>query len=309
MESRSLCPGGPQVSLVGLGCNNFGGRIDIEASRKVIDRAIEQGITHFDTADTYGGSRSEEFIGEILGDRRKRIVLATKFGMLADAVPGVRGTAGYVRRAVEASLKRLRTDWIDLYYMHQPDPETPVAETLGALDELVKAGKVRHVAMSNFSAAQTNEVVATAKRLGVAGFVVAQDEYSLLHRGIEKTLLPTLDANGINLVPYSPLGGGALTGKYRQNAPLPPGARHTKSGGSNRFLEPHWATIERLRSFAEARGHTLLELAMSWLARSPRVVSIIAGATRPEQIDANIKAIGWDISAADRAEIDAITAA
>jgi aryl-alcohol dehydrogenase-like predicted oxidoreductase len=309
METRSLCPGGPEVSLVGLGCNNFGGRIDFDATRKVIDRAIEQGINHFDIADVYGGTRSEDFIGQILGDRRKRVVLATKFGMQADAVPGTRGSAAYVRRSAEASLKRLRTDWIDLYYLHQPDPQTPIAETLGALDELVKAGKVRHIAASNFSAEQTNEAVATAKRLGIAGFVVAQDEYSLLQRSIETALLPTLTANGINLVPFFPLAGGALTGKYRHNAPLPAGARHSKAGGSKHFLDPHWQTIERLRTFAETRGHTLLELAMSWIARRPRVVSVIAGATRPEQIDANVKAIGWDISAAERAEIDAITAA
>jgi aryl-alcohol dehydrogenase-like predicted oxidoreductase len=309
METRLLCPGGPQVSLVGLGCNNFGGRLDLAATKKVIDRAIERGINHFDTADIYGDSRSEEFIGQLLGDRRKRIVLATKFGKMAEATPGVRGTGAYVKKATEASLKRLRTEWIDLLYMHQPDPNTPVEETLRGLDDLVQAGKVRHVATSNFTAAQVTDAVAAAKRLHVAGFVVAQDEYSLIERGIEKSLLPTLDANGFGLVPFFPLGGGALTGKYRHGSPLPSGARHSKAGaGNNRFLDPHWQTIEKLHAFAEQRGRTLLELAMSWLAHRPRVVSIIAGATKPEQIDANVKATNWNLSAAEMAEVDKITA-
>ena len=306
METRPLCAGGPAVSIVGLGCNNFGGRIDLAATTRVIDRAIERGINHFDTADTYGGSKAEEFIGSLLGERRKRIVLATKFGMLPDATPGIRGTRAYVMRSAEASLRRLKTDWIDLYYMHQPDPQTPVEESLRALEDLVKAGKVGHVAASNFSAAQIDEAVAVAKRLHFAGFVLSQDEYSLLERGIEKTLLPTLEANGFGLVPFFPLAGGALTGKYRHGAPLPAGARHNRAGG-NQFLDPHWQTIEKLRAFAEKRGHTLLELAMSWLARRPRVVSIIAGATRPEQIDANVTATEWNLSAAEMTEIDAIT--
>jgi aryl-alcohol dehydrogenase-like predicted oxidoreductase len=309
METRALGPNGPQVSLVGLGCNNFGWRIDRDATKNVVDKAIDLGVTLFDTADIYGKTRSEQLIGEILGDRRKQIVLATKFGKAADAVPGVRGTRAYIRKAAEASLKRLRTDWIDVYYMHEPDPETPIDETLAALDELIKEGKVRHIAASNFSAAEIADAVASAKRTGAAGFVASQEEYRVTDRRIEKEVLPALDRNGLGLVPFFPLGGGALTGKYRRDAPMPEGARLTdvEIPGQNRFLDPHWDTIERLKTFAEERGHTILELAFSWLAQRPRVASIIAGATKPEQLEANAKAAGWKLSPAEMAEVDRIS--
>jgi aryl-alcohol dehydrogenase-like predicted oxidoreductase len=309
METRPLAPDGPQVTVVGLGCNNFGGRIDLAATRKVIDTAIDLGINHFDTADIYGGGgKSEELIGETLGARRKKVVLATKFGKMSGATAGVRGTRAYIRKALEASLQRLKTDWIDLYYMHEPDPQTPIEETLAALEGLVKTGKIRHYAASNFSAAQITEAVAAARDLGVTGFVATQDEYSLLARDIERELHPAIDANGLSLVPYFPLAAGALTGKYRRGEPLPAGARITK-GGYEAYVAPHnLDKIERLRGFVEKRGHTMLELAFSWLARRPRVVSIIAGATKPEQLEANVKATGWNLSAADVAEIDRITA-
>ncbi|HZP19576.1 MAG TPA: aldo/keto reductase, partial [Bauldia sp.] len=270
---------------------------------------IELGINHFDTADVYGGGgRSEELIGELLGSRRKKIVLATKFGKLGEAAPGVRGTAAYIRRAADASLKRLRTDWIDLYYMHEPDPQTPIEETLTALDELIRAGKIRYSATSNFKAGQVTEAVAAAKRLGVRGFIASQDEYSLLARDIERELHPTLDANGLDLVPYFPLAAGALTGKYKRGQPMPEGARITK-GGYTHYLAPHNVDkIENLRVFVEKRGRTMLELAFSWLARRPRVVSIIAGATRPDQVEANVRATGWNLTPAEMAEIDRITA-
>ena len=260
MESRALGPNGPQVSLVGLGCNNFGWRIDRDATRNVIDKAIDLGITHFDTADIYGKTRSEQLIGEILGGRRSQVVLATKFGKASDAVPGVRGTRAYIRKAVEASLKRLRTDWIDIYYMHEPDRETPIDETLAALDGLIKEGKVRCIAASNVSAADITEAVASAKRSHTAGFIACQEEYRLTERRIEKEVLPALDTNGLGLVPFFPLGGGALTGKYRRDEAMPAGARLTEVEikGQNRFLDPHWDTIEALRDFrGKPRPHPI----------------------------------------------------
>ena len=312
MEHRTLGRSGLEVSLVGLGCNNFGGRIaDLERAQRIVDKAIELGITSFDTADIYGGGgKSEEFLGLTLGEGRKRIVLATKFGKLPEAVPGTRGTRAYVFKAAEASLKRLRTDWIDLYYMHEPDPPTPIEETLEALADLTKAGKIRHAGASNFSAAQLDEAVAAAKRLGIAGFVATQDEYSLLVRDIEKSLLPAIDRNGLGLVPYFPLASGVLTGKYRQGAAPPEGSRLAIAKGSyDRYATPeNLARVERLRAFAEGRGHTLLELAFSWLAKRPNVDSIIAGASWPEQLEANVAAAGWALTETEMAEVVKLTA-
>jgi aryl-alcohol dehydrogenase-like predicted oxidoreductase len=309
MQHRPFGRSGLQVSLVGLGCNNFGGRIDLAQTRSVIDKAIALGITFFDTADIYGGGgKSEEFIGATLGDRRKEIVLATKFGKMSDATAGMRGTRAYIVRATEASLKRLRTDWIDVYYMHEPDPQTPIEETLRALDELTKAGKIRHAAASNFSAAQLDEAVATAKRLGVAGFVATQEEYSLLVRDLDKDVLPAIMRNGLGLVPYFPLASGMLTGKYRKGSPPPVGTRLSRSG-QERYMSPeNWDKMEKLRAFAEGHGHTLLELAMSWLARHPAIASVIAGATRPEQLEVNARAVDWALTDAEMAEVAKLTA-
>jgi aryl-alcohol dehydrogenase-like predicted oxidoreductase len=308
MEKRKLGASGLELSLVGLGTNNFGGRIDLEASRKVIHRALDLGVNHFDTADIYGNSGgSETVIGTVLGARRKEVVLATKFGKpMAGSNETKRGNRRYVISAVDASLKRLKTDWIDLLWMHEPDPATPIEETFRALDELKKAGKVRHIGASNFSPAELEAAAADAKKLGVEGFVATQDEYSLIERSIEKSLLPALKRLNLALVPYFPLGGGALTGKYRKGAPLPEGTRHT--GGSDRFLKPHWDTIEALAKFAEGRGHTLLELAMSWLAARPLVASIVAGAIKPEQVETNAASVGWKMTPAEVAEIDRLTA-
>ena len=308
MEHRKLGPSDLELSHVGLGTNNFGGRIDLEASRKVIHAALDAGVTHFDTADIYGGSGgSESVIGKVLGSWRNEVVLATKFGKpMAGAHSDHRGGRSYVHSAVEASLKRLQTDRIDLLFMHEPDPSTPIAETLGAIDELVKAGKVGHAAASNFFATEIDEAVAAAKKLGVEGFIGAQDEYSLTFRDHEKTLFPALTKNRLGLVPYFPLGGGALTGKYRMGKPHPKGTRHTDTSG--RFLAPHLDTIEALHAFAEKRGRTLLELAMSWLAGKPLVVSIIAGATKSEQVVANAKAAERKLTEAEMADIDRITA-
>lgn len=311
MELRPLGSSGLKVSLIGLGCNNFGGRIGLDATRKVIDATLAVGVNHLDTADIYGGGgKSEEFIGECLGARRKDVVLATKFAKpMADNPADRRGTRTYILSAVEASLRRLRTDWIDLLYMHEPDPGTPIEETLRATEELVKSGKVRALAASNFSAGEVGDAVEAARRLGVAGFIATQDEYSLLERGIEDALLPVLETHRLSLVPYFPLAGGALSGKYRKDRPMPEGARLTNApSGAERFLGGGKDDkVERLVAFAESRGHTLLELALSWLAARPQVVSIITGATRPEQIEANVKAVGWRLSAEDMAEIDRIT--
>jgi aryl-alcohol dehydrogenase-like predicted oxidoreductase len=308
METRSLGASGLRVTLVGLGCNNFGGRIDLEATRKVVDKALDLGINHFDTADIYGKrGGSEDFLGRIVGDRRKAIVLATKIGKpMDDERKLAGGSRSYVTAATEASLKRLRTDWIDLLYMHEADAKTPVEETLRALDDLVKAGKVRHVAMSNYSPDQVREAASTAKRLKIEGFVACQDEYSLLNRDIERALVPAMKEAGLGLVPYFPLGGGALSGKYRRAKPMPQGSRHTKTG-SGFLSDANLEKIEKLAAFAETRGHSLLELAMSWLARQPLVASIITGATKPDQLDANIKATAWALSAYELAEIDTIT--
>jgi aryl-alcohol dehydrogenase-like predicted oxidoreductase len=309
MEQRLLGRSGLRVSLVGLGCNNFGGRIDLDASRKVIHRALDTGITLFDTADIYGNrGGSETIIGQVLGDRRKDIVLATKFGMpMSDDAPPAMASRRYIMGAVEASLIRLRTDWIDLYQVHKADPLTPIEETMRALDDLVTSGKVRYIGCSNFAAWQAVDAQWTARHLGLNSFVSAQDEYSLLARQAETQLFPALAAHGLGFLPYFPLAGGLLTGKYRSGQPLPEGARLTMQG-SGRFLnDANLAVVDRLIAFAEERDHTLLDLAFSWLAARPIVSSVIAGATRPEQVDGNIRAVAWKLSRDDLAEIDRIT--
>jgi aryl-alcohol dehydrogenase-like predicted oxidoreductase len=309
MKSRNLGRSGLRVSFVGLGCNNFGGRIDLAATRRVVDRAIDAGITLFDTADVYGNrGGSETLLGEVLGPRRNDIVLATKFGMpMNDAQTLQGGSRRYIMRAVEASLARLKTDWIDLYQVHRPDPLTPIEETLRALDDLVRQGKVRYIGCSNVEAWQVADAAWTSRHHGLAPFISAQNEFSLLSREQSAPLLPALDAYGVGLLPYFPLAGGLLSGKYRRGEPLPPGRLQTTKGLADRFLtERNWALMERLREFAAARGHTLIELAFGWLASHPAVSSVIAGATTPEQIDANVGAVGWELSADDRAAVDGI---
>ena len=250
-------------------------------------------------------------MGEVLGARRKQIVLATKFGMDMDA-EGVKkgGSRRYIMNAVEDSLRRLKTDWIDLYQLHRPDALTPIEETLRALDDLVRQGKVRYVGCSNVVAWQVADAHWTARDLGIPGFASAQDEYSLLKRGAEKDLIPAIAHYGMGLLPYFPLANGALTGKYKRGAAMPEGARLTKlpQRADEIFSADNWRRIEGLTAFAEQRGHTLVELAFSWLAAQPVVSSVIAGATRPEQVAANVKAADWALSAEDLAEIDKITA-
>ena len=311
METRPLGSSGLRVSLVGLGCNQFGGKLDQAGTTAVVSRALELGINHFDTADIYGNrGRSEELLGVALGARRKDIVLVTKFAKpMSDAPPPNRGSRAYVASAVEASLRRLKTDWIDLLFMHEPDPSTPIEETFRALEDLRKAGKVRHVAASNFTAKQIEEAAAVAKKIGVEGFVACQDELSLLARGIERDLVPAMQRLGLALIPYFPLAGGALSGKYRKGRAIPDGRLNTGSGVSERFLGgDKFDKVEKLAAFAEARGHSLLELAMSWLASRPLVASIITGATRPDQLDENVRAVGWKLTPDEIAEVDRITA-
>lgn len=311
MEIRNLGASGLRVSLVGLGCNNFGGRIDLEATRKVIDRAFDLGITLFDTADAYGErGGSETCLGELLGPRRKDIVLATKFALPMDDEGIKKGASrGYIMAAVEDSLRRLKTDWIDLYQLHTVDPRTPIEETLRALDDLVQQGKVRYIGCSNLPSWQVVEAQWTARSAGLNAFVSCQDEYSLLNRDVEDELMPSARAYGLGLLPYFPLASGLLTGKYRRDAALPENARLTKSDRlAARYLTAeNWEIVEDLRQFCDARGHSLLELAFSWLARQAPVASVIAGATRPEQLDANVAAVHWQLSAEDLSEINRIT--
>ena len=311
MQLRNLGCSGLRVSVVGLGCNNFGGRIDLEASRKVVHKAIDLGITLFDTADTYGNfGGSETCLGEILGAKRKDIVLASKFGMAMNAEGTIKGASRrYIMSEVEASLKRLKTDWLDLYQLHAPDPLTPIEETLRALDDLVRQGKVRYIGCSNLASWQVVEAQWTSKHLGLESFVSAQDEYSLVVRHIDRELVPVLQAYDMGLLPFFPLASGLLTGKYKRNAPMPAGTRLTNTQRlADRFLtEANWQMAERLQDFAAPRGKSLLELAFSWLACRPQVASVIAGATRPEQIEVNIKAADWVLTPAEMAEIDRLT--
>jgi aryl-alcohol dehydrogenase-like predicted oxidoreductase len=302
MQTRKI--GSLDASVVGLGCNNFGWRIDAEASAKVIDAAIESGVTFFDTADRYGKGQSEDFLGRALGKRRDEIILATKFGM--EMEKGQQGaSAKYVGEAIDASLQRLRTDRIDLYQLHQPDPNTPITDTLGALNELVRAGKVREIGCSNFSVAQIQEAADASQSR--AQFVSVQNEFSLFHREPETNgVLAECERRGLAFLPYFPLGSGLLTGKYRKGKKLPDGSRAADGWGPKVFTEQNLVIVESLIEFAESKGHTILELAFSWLLSHKPVASVIAGASKPEQVRANVRAGDWQLAADDRAQIDAI---
>jgi len=315
MKLRNLGKSGLRVSVVGLGCNNFG-IVGLETSRQVIHTALDLGITLFDTADTYGPrGLSEEHIGQVLGTRRQEIVLATKFGNPMDNEGRMKGgSRRYLMSAVEASLRRLRTDWIDLYQLHMPDPLTPMDETLRALDDLVRQGKVRYAGCSNVPAWQVADAHWIARDRGLNGFVSCQDEYSLLWRAPERELIPATEAYGMGLLPFFPLAGGVLTGKYRRDAVPADGTRlaRARNAGSHyydKFQTPEkWTVVERLTAFAAERGHSLLELAISWLAAQKSVSSVIAGATKPEQVEANASAASWELTPADQTEIDTIAA-
>lgn len=312
MEKRLLGRSGLEVSLVGLGCNNFGGMkasLDLEGARKVVHAALDAGITLFDTSDSYGSNGGSEItLGEILGPNRKDVVLATKFASPLNRERDSRysGSRRYIMTAVEDSLRRLKTDRIDLYQYHFPDLRTPIEETLRALDDLVRQGKVVYVGCSNMPAWQLVDAVWTSRHHGLCRFVSTQAELSLLARGTETSLLPALRTTGMSLLPYFPLASGLLTGKYRKGEAAPADSRMAMAYFKNRLTDDRLDAVEKLASFAEARGHTILELAMSWLAAKPEVGSIIAGATTPEQVTANAAATGWKLAAEELAAIDAI---
>jgi aryl-alcohol dehydrogenase-like predicted oxidoreductase len=304
MRERVVVPG-LTVSAVGVGCNNFGWRLDAPAAQAVVDEAIGVGITLFDTAESYGDGESEEFLGRAIAGRRDRVVIATKFGWgkgFADASLA-RGHPDYVRSAIEGSLQRLGTDYVDLYQYHRPDGVTPVEETLGAMDELVQQGKVRFIGSSNFSAAQVEEADAVAAERGLARFVTAQNRYSWLERGAEDELIPALERLGVALIPYFPLASGLLTGKYRRGAPEPEG---TRLSGRLEVSDEQWSRIEALDAFAAARSLTLLDVAIGGLAAQPTVCSVIAGAMTPAQVRANAAAVAWEPSSAELDELRAL---
>jgi aryl-alcohol dehydrogenase-like predicted oxidoreductase len=310
MEFRNLGRSGLRVSAAGLGCNNFGMKLDEAGTAAVVHAAIDAGITLFDTADMYGGrGGSETHMGAVLGAKRKDIVLASKFGMDMDDTGRKRGgSRGYMMKAVEDSLRRLRTDWLDLYQLHQPDPLTPIDETLRALDDLVRQGKVRYIGCSNLPAWQMVEAHFAAELANVGGFVSAQEEYNLLNRAIEKDVLPVARRYGYGLLPYFPLASGLLTGKYKRDA-MPEGARLTtapKFANRTYVTDANWAKVEKLDTFAAEHGHSLLELAFAWLLAEPLTASVIAGATRPEQIASNVAAAGWKLTADEKGAVGAI---
>ena len=305
METRKI--GSLSVSVVGLGCNNFGMRVDEKRSGEVIGAALDAGINFFDTAYMYANGKSEELVGRFLGGRRRQVLIATKFG---NDMPGQgRGARPeYVRRALDASLKRLNTDYVDLYQQHLPDPDVPVAETLGALDDLVKAGKAREIGCSNFSVAQLRDSEeASAAQPGSARFVSVQNEYSLLHREPEAGVLAECQRLGLGFLPFFPLASGLLTGKYRKGQPLPQGTRIAKYERYGKLVTAeNLDKVEALISFAESRGRTLLELAFAWLLAHRAVASVIAGATSADQIRSNVAAADWQLAPHDLEEIDSL---
>jgi aryl-alcohol dehydrogenase-like predicted oxidoreductase len=304
MRTRSLGRGGPDVSVVGLGTNNFGMRVDYEQTARVIDAALEHGITLFDTADIYGQGMSEDFIGRALeaNGKRDRVVIATKFGKEMDENPHEsRGSREYIRWAVEGSLRRLRTDVIDVYQMHEPDPSTPIEETLGVLDELVQEGKILHVGSSNYSAEQIEEADRVAQDGGLTRFVSAQNHYSLVERDVEDDVLPACERLGIGQLPYFPLASGLLTGKYTRGVPATEGRL-----AGREVPEERWDRVQALQRYADERSVTLLEVAIGGLLAMPAISSVIAGATRPEQVEANVRAGSWQPSDDDVAALRAL---
>ena len=304
MDTRRV--GSLSVSLVGLGCNNFGWRLDAAATAKVVHAALDAGINFLDTADMYGEGRSEEYIGAAIKGRRDDVVIATKFGK---PVGGRKASAdpAYIQKSVDASLRRLGTDHIDLYQLHEPHPEVPVMDTLGALHALVRAGKVREIGCSNFTIDQLREAQAVSTGATLKPFVSVQNEYSLFHRDPEMDVLPECEREGLAFLPYYPLASGLLTGKYRRGQPASPDTRLGRPERSTTSLtERNLGVVENLIEFADQKGHSLLELAVGWLLRHSAVASVIAGATSPEQVRANAGAVGWVLTDRDMTEIDTI---
>lgn len=311
MQMRRLGNSGLKVSEVGLGCNNFGMRIDEKETQAVVDAAIEAGITLFDTADIYGGTKSEEFLGKALGKKRKHIVLATKFGMrVGDDERKKGGSRRWIMTAVEDSLKRLGTDWIDLYQFHAPDPETPIDETLRALDDLVSQGKVRYIGNSNFTGWQIADAAWTAKTAHRTPFVSAQNEFSLLRRNVEHEILPACEQFGLGFLPFFPLASGLLTGKYRRGEAPPEGTRLAAWGarGAQALNDRNFDKLEKLEAWATARGHSVLELAFAWLLGHPAVSSVIAGATSPKQVRTNATTADWRLTPEEVDEVGKLVA-
>jgi aryl-alcohol dehydrogenase-like predicted oxidoreductase len=310
MTYRRLGVSGLLVSEVGLGCNNFGSRIDATTAERVVHAALDAGVTLFDTADIYGAGTSEEMLGAALRGRRSEAVIATKFGIPMGPGPYQGGgSRSYVLRAAETSLRRLGVDYIDLYQIHIPDPEVPIAETLSALDDLVKAGKVRYLGSSNFAGWQIAEAAAVAEQRNVTAFVSAQNHYSLLERGVEAEVVPACAHFGIGILPYFPLASGLLTGKYRPGMAPPPTARLANTTDRQFVNEANRAAVERLQGFADERGITLLEVAIGWLLAQPAVSSVIAGATTEEQVVANVAASSFRPSGEDLAVLNGMTKA
>lgn len=298
LTRRTLGSSDVSVPVVGIGCNAFGTRMNLDEVRAVVDAAIEHGATLFDTADTYGLGASEELLGDALGIRRDQVVIATKFGMDMQGNSGDdhgrRGSAAYVRTSVEASLRRLRTDYIDLYQLHVPDPRTPIEETLGALDDLVTDGTVRAIGCSNLAAWQVVDAAWTSRTCDLESFVTAQNEYSLYNRTAEVELTPACLELGVGILPYFPLAYGLLTGKYSRGQDAPEGSRLASSSQAKRLTNADWERIEALETFAVEQGVSLLELAIGGLAAQPAVASVIAGVTRPEQVESNVTAGSWE---------------
>jgi aryl-alcohol dehydrogenase-like predicted oxidoreductase len=311
MKLRQLGTTPLKVSTVGLGCNNFGLRIDAEASRAVIHKALDLGITFFDTADVYGHrGGSETCLGQYLGARRKDIVIASKFGNAMDDAGTLKGASRrYIKTAVEASLTRLKTDWIDIYQLHRYDTATPLDETLRALDDLVKQGKIRYLGISSPPAWRLVDMQWTARHLGLNPLTTCEVEYSLLARDPERELIPAMKKHGVSLLPYYPLASGFLTGKYRRGAAMPQDARlaRTRRYVDMFMTDANWMRIEQLETFCTRHSRSLLELAFSWLAAQPVVACVIAGATKPEQLESNIKAADWELTPDELQQIDAIT--
>ncbi len=310
MEYRSLGRSGLQVSAVGLGCNNFGMRIDKEQSAAVVDKALDLGINFFDTANIYGGTRSEEFLGAALGEKRKDIVLATKFvGPVGGSVLTKGASRRHMFQALEDSLRRLGTDWVDLYQIHFPDPGTPIEETLRALDDILRQGKARYIGCSNFAGWQVVEAQWITRTQHLAPLISAQNEYNLLDRRIERELVPACNAYGLGVLPYFPLASGFLTGKYR---PGEKPAADTRLGawgprGEQVLSERNFQILSGLETFAQSRERSMLDLAIGWLASQGHVASVIAGATKPEQVEQNVKAADWRLSDEEMREVDAVT--
>jgi aryl-alcohol dehydrogenase-like predicted oxidoreductase len=310
MRDRQFGTTNLRVSSLGLGCNNFGGRLDPAAARGIVHAALDAGITVFDTADIYGlRGGSESILGEALGPRRKDVVLVTKFGLPMDDEGQLKGgSARYIATAIEASLKRLKTDWIDLYYLHRPDPTTPIEETLRALDSLIAQGKVRYIGCSNMSASQLVEAQRISQANGLQRFIACQGQYNLLSRQIEAEIIPAIESHRLALMPYFPLASGMLTGKYAFGAPIPAGSRMSYQRYSDRFLnDENFRVVESMRAFCAKRGRSLLELAFGWLLSKPFVGCVIAGASAPEQIHQNAAAIDWRLDPAEMAEVNRLT--